>query len=149
MKKAAITIMLATLAAIGSLSIASAYPTASAATIVTPDDLKWMPMKDMTGAQVAVLTGDMNKAGAYTVRLKLADGFKLPLHWHPTDERLTVLSGTLKFYTHDEVNGTKMTSLPAGSFVFIPAGLHHYIVAQGETMIQSTGTGPFVMNIVK
>ena len=34
------------------------------------------------------------KERQFVIRLKCADGAKVPAHWHPTDENLTVLKGT-------------------------------------------------------
>jgi len=52
------------------------------------------------GAEATVFEADPFKNGSlYTLRLKMPDGYKIPPHWHPTDENLTVLSGTLGFQT--------------------------------------------------
>src|SRR3954463_5998383 len=65
--------------------------------IVTPDQVKWGPGPPALppGAELAVIEGDPSKAGAsFTIRAKLPDGYKIPPHWHPTDERVTVLQGS-------------------------------------------------------
>lgn len=146
MKKIVLAVCLAIIATIGLCGIALTSPKP---TIVTPDDLKWSPFPGLPGAQVAVLYGDPNSSGSYTIRLKLADGTKLAPHWHPDDERVTVLSGTFMVGLGDEMDASKMTALPAGSFVYLPAGIHHYAMAKGDVVIQSTGMGPFKMNVVK
>src|SRR5437588_6913201 len=46
------------------------------------------------GMKLAVLHGDPGKSGSYTIRLQLPAGYKFPLHWHPSAENLTVVSGT-------------------------------------------------------
>jgi hypothetical protein len=64
----------------------------------SPNDVKWGPAPPVVpkGAQAAVLDGDPFKDGSsYTLRLKMPDGYKIPPHWHPMDENVTVLSGTL------------------------------------------------------
>jgi len=33
--------------------------------------------------------------------------------------------------------------MPAGSFIVIPRGTHHYYWTQGETIVQSQGIGPW------
>lgn len=49
------------------------------------------------GAQLAVLEGDPTAAtGDFTVRLKMPDGYRVPPHWHPHRENVTVISATLK-----------------------------------------------------
>ena len=42
----------------------------------------------------------------------------------------------------DTVDKSNMTALPAGSFVAVPAGVHHYAVASGDTIIQLQRNGP-------
>src|SRR3954467_183123 len=67
--------------------------------VVKPDQVKWGPAPPSLppGAQAAVLAGDPRQAGApYTVRLQLPDGYKVPPHWHPVDENVTVLKGSLR-----------------------------------------------------
>src|SRR5437016_9043785 len=58
--------------------------------------LKWGPAPPglPPGAQVAVVTGDPSKDGPYVVRAKLPAGYRIMPHTHPTDENVTVLSGT-------------------------------------------------------
>ena len=38
------------------------------------------------GAQMAVVKGDPGKADTFTVELSFPDGYKIPPHFHPTDE---------------------------------------------------------------
>src|SRR5262249_14626957 len=64
--------------------------------LVRPDDIKWGPAPPAlpAGAKAAVLAGDPGKAGPFVIRAQLPDGYKVPPHWHPTDENVTVLKGT-------------------------------------------------------
>ena len=131
---------------VSAASVAAAMPKAIT---ITPDQVKWMSVKGMTGAQMAVMYGNPNGAGTYTLRLKLEDGPKVGAHWHPDAERVTVLSGTLLFGIGDKVDMSKAKAYPAGSFLFIPSPLHHFAIAKGDTIVQVTGSGPFKMNMVK
>jgi quercetin dioxygenase-like cupin family protein len=155
MKKIILTLVLALIAAISVLSTSSADTTSSgastsaAATVMTPDAIKWLPAPGLTGAQMAVMTGDPTKAGSiYTLRIKIPDGFQIPVHWHTDTERVTVISGTALFAIGHSIDLSKATTLPAGSFIVIPANAHHWVVAKGETVLQTTGTGPFAMNLM-
>ncbi|HEV2037365.1 MAG TPA: cupin domain-containing protein [Candidatus Eremiobacteraceae bacterium] len=154
MKKTFLILALAVITAIGVLSIVSAdMPSAMATattTIVTPDSLKWTPVKGIDGAWMATVYGDPTKAGSlYTIRLKLADGVKVPVHWHDDTERVTVLSGTFLFAAGHSWDASALKPLTPGTFMLIPAKLHHYASAKGETIVQSTGTGPMTMNLMK
>ncbi len=100
------------------------------------------------GAKFAVLQGDPNKAGLYTVRLDLPDGYTVAPHFHPTDEHVTVISGDFMVGMGDKVEPAKMMSVPQGGFVTAAANVHHYSRAKGHTIVQVSGMGPFTMTYV-
>src|SRR4051812_41620769 len=58
--------------------------------------VQWGPAPPVLnkGAQAAVLSGDPSKTGPFVIRLKMPAGYRVAPHWHPTDEHVTVLSGT-------------------------------------------------------
>jgi anti-sigma factor ChrR (cupin superfamily) len=118
--------------------------------MVRPDDVKWGPAPPSlpAGAKVAVLSGDPGKPGPYVIRVKLPDGYKVPPHWHPTDENVTVIEGTFMAGKGDKFNGDASEALPAGSFVKMPKEMRHFAWAKGETIIQLHGIGPFEINYV-
>jgi|SRR5271165_730215 len=95
------------------------------------------------GAQLAVLEGDpMATSGDYTIRLKMPDGYRIPPHWHPKRENVTVISGTLKVGMGDTFEVSKMMSFPAGSFAYLDPSMHHYAMASGDTVVQIHGMSP-------
>jgi hypothetical protein len=119
--------------------------------IVKAANLKWGPAPPSlpSGAQLAVLAGDPTKPGAaFTIRAKLPDGYQVPPHWHPTDENVTVIQGTLLVGRGEKLDLQKTEELPAGSFMRMPKTMRHFAVAKGETIIQVHGTGPFELNYV-
>lgn len=119
--------------------------------IVTPDKLAWGPSPPglPAGAQVAVLEGDPTKAGShFALRAKLPDGYRVPPHWHPTDERILVLQGSLGVGTGDKFDQTSGHELPTGSYAVMPMGVRHFVWAKGETIIQVSAAGPFQVNYV-
>ena len=56
----------------------------------------------------------------YTLRLKMPDGYKIPPHWHPTDEHVTVLSGTLYIGMGDKLDATQSHPFTAGGTLSRP-----------------------------
>lgn len=137
-------------AAVGLASSSIAMPNPMAPIIVQPGAVSWQPLKGMTGVSYAVLFGDPKKSGGqYAARYKCEDGFKFPPHSHPQSEQVTVLSGTFMAGIGDKMDPAKMVTLPAGAFVELPAGLHHYAMCKGETVVEVHGIGPDVMNMVK
>ena len=68
------------------------------------------------GAKMAVLQGDPGSTAMFTVRLELPDGYRIPPHFHPTDEHVTVISGTFLVGMGDLLDAAHVTALPAGAF---------------------------------
>ncbi|HEY7311681.1 MAG TPA: cupin domain-containing protein [Gemmataceae bacterium] len=119
--------------------------------VVRPDALKWGPASPALppGSQMAVLVGDPRKPGVpYVVRIKLPDGYKIPPHWHPSDENVTVLKGALRIGKGEKFDPSKMEEMPAGSYMRMPKTLRHFAAAKGETILQLHGVGPFEINYV-
>ena len=119
--------------------------------MLTPDQLQWGPAPPAlpAGAQLAVLAGDPSKAGVpFTIRAKFPDGYKVPPHWHPEDENVVVLEGTLVMGMGDKIDPAAQHEMTAGSFASMPKGAHHVAWAKGETVIQVYGIGPFAITYV-
>lgn len=133
------------------MTVGIAYAaTMAAPTIYTPATLHWVAGTGLTkGTQMAVLSGDPSKAGVFVVRLKLPAGTKFPVHYHNSMENVTVISGTLWVGVGDKMNAAMTKPLAPGSFVSIPAKLHHYAMTKVDTVIQIEGAGPFSMTAVK
>jgi quercetin dioxygenase-like cupin family protein len=118
--------------------------------LLTADKLQWGENPVLPpGAKVALVSGNPGKAGdMYVVRAKLPDGYKIPPHWHPTDENVTVLHGTMLFGMGEHLDPAKTTAAPAGAFARMPAGVRHFAIAKGDTIIQVHGVGPFEFTYV-
>lgn len=119
--------------------------------LVRPNSIKWGPAPPSLppGSQMAVLVGDPGKAGMhFVIRAKLPDGYKVPPHWHPSDENVTVLKGTLLIGKGEKFDPAKMEELPADSFMHMPKTMRHFAMAKGETIIQVHGIGPFEVTYV-
>ena len=114
-------------------------------TIALPDQMTWGPAPAVlpVGAKLAVLEGDPTKAGAFTMRLLMPDGYQISPHFHPATEHVTVVSGALMVGMGEKFDESQMKALPAGTFGMIPAGMHHYAKAKGETVLQLHGMGPW------
>lgn len=112
--------------------------------------LAWGPAPAVfpAGAKMAVLQGDPSKTALFTVRLDMPDGYRFPPHFHPTDEYVTVISGTFLVGMGDSVDVAHATALPAGGFVPVGANMHHYAIARGHTIVQVHAMGPFALTYV-
>ena len=120
-------------------------------TLITPKDVKWgdPPPALPRGARFAVVEGDPKAAGQLvSFRLKMPDGYKIPPHFHPADEHVVVLQGTFNMGMGDKLDEKASKPLPAGSFVVMPKGEHHYGWAKGETIVQVYAIGPWGLTYV-
>lgn len=118
--------------------------------VYTPDEVEWVdePGRLPPGAKMAVLAGDPTKEGPFTFRLKLPDAYPVPHHWHPKPETITTITGTLHMGAGETADKDKVMPLTAGSFIAIDAEVKHYGWTEGETVIQVSSDGPFVLNYV-
>jgi quercetin dioxygenase-like cupin family protein len=115
-----------------------------------PDDIDWQdaPASLEVGAQVAVLEGNPAETGVFTMRIRMPDGYHISPHWHPNVERVTVVSGVFRLGSGEELDREGTEPLEAGSYTSLPPETTHYAVAEGETVIQLTSVGPWVINYV-
>src|SRR5690242_16377020 len=96
--------------------------------VFMPNDLKWENAAPSLppGARVAVLQGDPDGTGLFTMRLLLPAGYAVPPHWYSSDESMTVISGEISIATGEKFDSSKGQELQAGAFSLMPAGVKHY-----------------------
>ncbi|HZJ33694.1 MAG TPA: DUF4440 domain-containing protein [Vicinamibacterales bacterium] len=118
--------------------------------MLAPGELKWgdAPPSLPPGAKMAVVQGDPTQAQPFVVRAQVPAGYKVPPHWHPGDENITVLSGTVALGMGEQFDESKMTTVPVGGYASLPAEMRHYFMAKTATTFQVHGMGPFVVNYV-
>lgn len=134
MGKALLTLVLAASMLAGT-SCAMAPP-------VLPDNVKWIEPPTLPGAKLAVLAGDPAKPGLSVYRIWLPANYKVPAHFHPVDENVTVISGAAYLGMGDKFDMTKGTRYPAGSFRVVPANTRHYAWTEEEAVVQVHLMGP-------
>jgi anti-sigma factor ChrR (cupin superfamily) len=119
----------------------------SAHKIVHSGDLKWIGI--MKGCELAPVAGDFNAEGSpFVLRIRCADGIKVPAHWHPGDENLTVIKGTFLVGAGETFDESKLQTMNVGNFVMMPKEMRHFALCKGETIVQVHGIGPFKVNWV-
>jgi quercetin dioxygenase-like cupin family protein len=113
--------------------------------MVMPDQVNWQPAPPTLppGAKTAVLEGDPNKPGFFTMRAWLPEGYRVPPHMHPAAERVTIISGTLYLGEGDKFDESAAKAYPAGAYTSMPPGMHHFAFAKGATVIQISTMGPW------
>ena len=111
--------------------------------MVMASELKWGP-SPVPGFESAVVSGDPSKPGPYIMRLRAAGKHaSVAPHWHPTDENITVISGSFKIGEGDTVDEKSMQELKVGDFAMMPAKVHHYGSMDSGSVVQLHGNGPF------
>lgn len=129
--------------------------------MVTPASVKWQPIPPnwadgppppgytLGKSEIAIIEGDPTKEGApFVIRIRSIPGTQLPPHWHPIDENITVLSGVFCVGAGDTLDEHACRDMPAGSYIVLPKGMHHFAIAKGD-VVQVHGVGPFTIHWVK
>ena len=122
-----------------------ARPTTEPHVMVAPDEIKWQPIPPgwadgppppgytLGHSEVAIIEGDPTKEGAaFVIRIRSAPGTQLPPHWHSIDENITVLSGVFCVGSGDKFDEHACRDMPAGSYIVMPKGMHHFAIAKGD-----------------
>jgi quercetin dioxygenase-like cupin family protein len=134
------------------LAAAQGAPThqGSHAVIVLPDEVAWTPAPPSlpAGAKASVLEGDPKVEGPFAMRLSFPDGYRIPPHFHPAAERVTVIKGEFRLGMGDKFDESALKSLPAGSYVSMKPGTRHFAQADGNTVVQVNGVGPWKLTYV-
>ena len=117
--------------------------------VIRAASIEWGPAPPVlpAGAQMAVLYGDPGKPGAFAIRLKAPAGYRVPRHWHPTDEQVTLISGdfNLSMGKKDEAMDA---ALAPGDYVNLPAQMQHEASTQDGAVVEIHSEGPFQIHYV-
>ena len=118
--------------------------------LVRPGDIQWTdgPESLPAGSRVAVIMGNPRNPGMFTMRLKLPADYRIPPHWHPATEHVTVISGTFNMGMGDKADAGSAAALPTGSFAVMPAKTNHFAFTKEETVVQVHGMGPWGITYV-
>jgi len=129
----------------GTTSHAAVHPM-----VASGDEVTWgdAPSVLPAGAKLAVLDGNPSGPGAYTVRLKMPDGYQIKPHTHPTAEHVTVLGGTFHVGMGRTFDTSGGSAVAPGGFGTMPAHTAHFAWTSGETIVQIHGMGPFALTYV-
>ena len=141
----------------GSIAARGEEPTNPAASVLkahimlTAEEMRWQacPPSLPPGAKCVTIEGDRNAPDVlFTYRLKMPDNYRIPPHFHPADEHLTVISGTFNMGLGDKLDVAESKPMSAGSFMVMPKGTHHFAWTRGETIVQVHAIGPWGLTYV-
>ena len=114
---------------------------------VTPSQLVWKPL--IPGVEMAVVSGDPDKKGGlYVIRIRTKGEVKVPPHWHPNDEHVTVLAGSFLMGRGEKYDHSKLIELKPGAHSLMPATMPHFGLHKAGNVIEVYGEGPFAPTFV-
>lgn len=136
------------LLSLATLCLGASNPAAQAEAATA--SLQWATTPSLLppGALIAVVSGNPAAPGPSTIELSMPNGYKMPPHFHPTDERVQVKQGTLLIGMGDRLDAKKTLPLAVGDTVLAPAGFHHYSIAKAKTVVSVTFLGPYTITYV-
>jgi mannose-6-phosphate isomerase-like protein (cupin superfamily) len=115
--------------------------------VITPGQLVWKPL--IPGVEMAVVSGDPDKKGGlYVIRIRSKGEVKVPPHWHPSDEHITVLAGSFLVARGDKYDASKLIELKAGAHSLMPATSRHFGLHKAGNVVEVYGEGPFAPTFV-
>ena len=117
---------------------------------VTPEQVRWLTTYYTDGRERAHLLGDPDGDGVWVDRVKIPGNMRVLAHTHLNDELATVLQGTWYLGAGVRFDSTKLKAYPAGTFVFIPAGVAHFVATkEGPVIVQLNGTGKWETHYIE
>jgi quercetin dioxygenase-like cupin family protein len=118
--------------------------------MMVPSEFTWneAPASLPPGARVAILEGDPSKEGPFMMRLKLPAEYKIPPHFHPAIEHVTVLSGSFYMGPGEKFIAENAKELTPGGIAIMQIGERHFAFTKGEAEIQLHGIGPWGITYV-
>jgi quercetin dioxygenase-like cupin family protein len=133
------------LASVAGLRAQPAPPKADAPIGLTPEAIVWSdgPATLPPGSKMAVLEGSPKSDGMFTMRVRIPAGSAIAPHWHPRQERVTVLAGAVDLGFGSVANKDSVTRYRAGSFYVNPPRMMHYLFFPEAAEMQITGVGPW------
>jgi quercetin dioxygenase-like cupin family protein len=111
--------------------------------MMSPAELTWNDLPSLPGVKIAVIEGPLNEAGPIMFRLKFPANYKVPPHWHPGIEHVTIISGKLNMGMGDVFDASKTRALTPGSVAVMPPQTHHFVWTSEETIGQVHSIGPW------
>jgi quercetin dioxygenase-like cupin family protein len=123
---------------------------APAHVLLSPADFKWGagPPALPPGMSQVALYGDPTQPGPFGVRVRVPAGYRVPPHWHPTAEHLTILSGEVAFGMGESFDESTMKTLTGEGYAVMPAEMRHYVKAKTASVFEVHALGPFVLTYV-
>ncbi len=121
------------------------FPDGEVQHVVRFDDTPWGPCPPTLpdGCEMAVLDGDPQGEDLFTLRFQTVENFVMPPHWHPKDERVTVIRGTVAVAFGADTDRQDATEFGSGDYYVNARDAMHQVWIDRGTILQITGIGPW------
>jgi hypothetical protein len=121
------------------------FPEGTVQHVVRGDGTPWQPCPPTlpSGCEMAVLDGNPQASDMFTVRFRASDEFVMPPHWHPKDERVTIISGKAGVAFGADSTRDDATWFGPGDYYVNARHAVHQVWVEGSTVLQITGIGPW------
>lgn len=121
------------------------FPAGEVQHVVRLDDTPWQPCPPglPEGCTMAVLEGDPMGEDLFTVRFRTDREFLLPPHWHPKDERVTVIAGKAAVAFGENATREEATEFGPGDYYVNARHAVHTVWLEAGSIVQITGIGPW------
>jgi quercetin dioxygenase-like cupin family protein len=118
--------------------------------MTTEAEIVWKdgPPSLPAGAKMAVLEGNPSAPGPFTMRIKVPAGYKIPPHFHPADEHVTVIAGAFSMAVGETFDEKALKDLPSGGFAVMATGTRHFAMSREGGTVQVHGIGPWGITYV-
>ena len=127
------------------ITLAGAAPAPPGAFRTVPvDAVQWRPLPGSHGVESALIAGNPSQPGTYVIRVKFPPHVMDRPHRHNRDRHVTVLQGRWFAGTGPDFAPGAAVALPAGSYMFHPAGGVHWDGSNSDdtVIVQIIGEGP-------
>jgi hypothetical protein len=121
------------------------FPEGEVQHVVRAESVPWKPCPPTLpeGCEMAVLDGDPQGEDLFTLRFRAQGVFVMPPHWHPRDERVTIISGTAAVAFGSGSRRQDATEFGPGDYYVNARHAVHTVWIEGPTVLQITGIGPW------
>jgi hypothetical protein len=126
-------------------AIEAALPEGRTQLTAHADEIAWMscPPTLPAGCEMAVLEGDPKREALFTVRFRIKAELEMKPHWHPRNERVTILEGRVGVGFGDVIDRQRVIWFGPGDYYVNAEEAHHFVLTDGPAELQITGIGPW------
>src|SRR3954466_14510954 len=116
----------------------------SGAGLSQPESLHWLvPPVLPPGALISGVGGGAPRPCRATLLVPMPNGYRFPPHSHPSYEHVEVKEAALLVGVGDMLDPKRTQALAVGDSATAPAGMHHFSIARGRTVVSVTFIGPY------